>query len=53
MRCAYWGPDPVRDQGRFYRIAPSVVGPKPVQSHIPVLLGSMTPAGVARAARTR
>jgi len=37
--------------GRFYRIAPSEVGPKPIQSHIPVLLGSMTPAGVARAAR--
>ena len=50
---ACWGPDPVSYQGRFYRIAPSEVGPKPVQSHIPVLLGSMTPAGVARAARTR
>ena len=49
---ACWGPDPVSYQGRFYRIAPSEVGPKPVQSHIPVLLGSMTPAGVARAART-
>ena len=49
---ACWGPDPVSYQGRFYRIAPSEVWPKPVQSHIPVLLGSMTPAGVARAART-
>ncbi len=48
---ACWGPDPVSYQGRFYRIAPSEVGPKPVQAHIPVLLGSMTPAGVARAAR--
>jgi hypothetical protein len=41
----------VSHQGQFYRIAPSEVGPKPVQSHIPVLLGSMSPAGVARAAR--
>ena len=48
---ACWGPDPVSYQGRFYRIAPSEVGPKPVQSHLPVLLGAMTPAGVARAAR--
>ena len=50
MRAA-WGPDPVSYQGRFYRIAPSEVGPKPVQAHIPILLGAMTPAGVQRAAR--
>lgn len=48
---ACWGPDPVEYQGRFYRIAPSEVNPKPVQERIPVLLGAMTPAGVARAAR--
>ena len=53
MRCAPAGvPTRLSYQGRFYRIAPPEVGPKPVQSHIPVLLGSMTPAGVARAART-
>ena len=50
MRAA-WGPDPVAYEGRFYRIAPSEVNPKPVQPQIPVLLGSVTPAGVARAAR--
>jgi probable F420-dependent oxidoreductase len=48
---ACWGPDPVAHEGRFYRIAPSEVGPKPVQARIPVLMGSNTPGGVARAAR--
>ncbi len=48
---ACWGPDPVAYEGRFYRIAPSEVGPKPVQDRIPVLLGSNSPAGVRRAAR--
>jgi probable F420-dependent oxidoreductase len=48
---ACWGPDPVSYQGKFYRIAPSEVNPKPVQAHIPILLGAMTPAGIRRAAR--
>jgi probable F420-dependent oxidoreductase len=48
---ACWGPDPVAYQGRFYRIAPSEVNPKPVQPHLPILLGAMTPAGIRRAAR--
>ena len=48
---ACWGPDPVEYQGRFYRIEPAEINPKPVQEHIPVLLGSMTPAGIQRAAR--
>ncbi len=48
---ACWGPDPVEYRGRFYRIAPSEVNPKPVQEHLPILLGSMTPAGIQRAAR--
>ena len=48
---ACWGPDPVAHDGRFYRIAPSEAGPKPVQAHTPVLLGSNTPGGVRRAAR--
>lgn len=50
MRAA-WGPDPVRYEGRFYRIAPSEINPKPVQEHLPILLGAMTPGGIARAAR--
>jgi probable F420-dependent oxidoreductase len=48
---AVWGPDPVRYEGRFYEIAESEINPKPVQEHLPVLLGSVTPAGVQRAAR--
>jgi probable F420-dependent oxidoreductase len=48
---ACWGPDPVEYQGRFYRIAPSEVNPKPVQEHLPILLGSTTPAGARRAGR--
>ncbi|MFI7615839.1 TIGR03619 family F420-dependent LLM class oxidoreductase [Nonomuraea terrae] len=50
MRAA-WGPDPVRHEGEFYRIAPSQVNPKPVQAHIPVLLAAMSPAAVKRAGR--
>ncbi|MFK3982416.1 TIGR03619 family F420-dependent LLM class oxidoreductase [Micromonospora sp. NPDC050397] len=48
---ATWGPDPVRYEGRFYRITPSEVNPKPVQSRLPILVGAMTPAGIERAAR--
>jgi probable F420-dependent oxidoreductase len=48
---AVWGPDPVKYDGRFYRIAESEINPKPVQEHLPVLLGSVTPAGTRRAAR--
>ena len=44
---ACWGPDPVEFAGRFYRIAPSEVNPKPVQERLPVLLGATTPAGWA------
>ncbi|MFJ7213016.1 TIGR03619 family F420-dependent LLM class oxidoreductase [Amycolatopsis sp. NPDC098790] len=50
MRAA-WGPDPVRHEGEFYRIAPSEVNPKPVQARIPVLLAANAPAAVERAAR--
>jgi probable F420-dependent oxidoreductase len=48
---ACWGPDPVEYQGRFYRITPSEVNPKPVQERIPILLGATTPAGARRAGR--
>lgn len=50
MRAA-WGPDPVSFDGRFYRIAPSEINPKPVQSHVPVVVGAMTPKGIERAGR--
>jgi len=48
---ACWGPDPAEFEGRFYRIAPSEVNPKPVQERLPVLLGATTPAGARRAGR--
>jgi probable F420-dependent oxidoreductase len=48
---ACWGPDPVAYEGRFHRIAPSELNPKPVQERIPVLLGATTPAGARRAGR--
>lgn len=48
---AAWGPDPVRYDGEFYRIAPSEVNPKPLQPRIPVLLAANTPAAIKRAAR--
>jgi probable F420-dependent oxidoreductase len=48
---ACWGPDPTQYQGRFYRIEAAEVNPKPVQEPLPILFGSTTPAGIARAAR--
>jgi len=48
---ACWGPDPVSYEGRFHRIAPSEINPKPVQERLPVLLGASTPAGARRAGR--
>jgi hypothetical protein len=56
---AAWGPDPVSYQGRFYRIPPAEVGPKPSQpGGIPILVGvgaGVTPgadASLERAGRT-
>ena len=48
---ACWGPDPVSYHGRFTQIAESEINPKPVQAHVPILVGAMTPGGVRRAAR--
>lgn len=49
---AVWGPDPVRFEGRFYRIPEADIGPKPVRSGGPALLvGAASPAAVERAAR--
>jgi probable F420-dependent oxidoreductase len=49
---AAWGPDPVRFEGRYYTIAESQIGPKPVRPDGPtVLAGAATPAGVERAGR--
>jgi probable F420-dependent oxidoreductase len=47
-----WGPNPVQHAGRFYRIAPSNIGPKPVKPDgVTLLAGSMAPPAVERAGR--
>jgi probable F420-dependent oxidoreductase len=48
---ACWSADPVEYSGRFYKIPPSEINPKPMQNMPPILIGAMTPAGVRRAAR--
>ena len=49
---AVWGPDPVRFEGRFYRIPESAIGPKPVHPDGPrLLVGAGSPSAVERAAR--
>jgi probable F420-dependent oxidoreductase len=48
---ACWGPDPVEHEDRFYPIAPSRIGPKPVNGTLPVLIGGLAPAALTRAAR--
>jgi probable F420-dependent oxidoreductase len=50
---ATWGPDPVSYQGRFYRIAPSQVSPKPLQpGGPPILIASLgADASLQRAGR--
>src|SRR5205807_1474710 len=51
MRAA-WGPDPVRFEGRHYRIPESQINPKPVQPGGPrVIIAAREPAAVERAAR--
>lgn len=49
---AVWGPDPVSFSGRFYQIAESQVGPKPVQKGgPPIFIGGNAPAAIERAGR--
>ena len=49
---AAWGPDPVTFGGRFYRIPPSEIGPKPVQpGGPPILVGGSAASAVERAGR--
>jgi probable F420-dependent oxidoreductase len=48
---AVWTRDIVEHHGRFVRIAPSTIEPKPFQSRPPVLLAAFTPAGLDRVAR--
>ena len=49
---AVWGPDPVRFQGRFYRIPEADIGPKPVHPGGPrLLVGAGSLVAVERAGR--
>jgi probable F420-dependent oxidoreductase len=46
-----WTTDPVEFQGKYYRIAKSVIGPKPVQKpHPPIYMAAYAPAALKRAA---
>jgi probable F420-dependent oxidoreductase len=46
-----WTTDPVDFQGKYYRIAKSFVGPKPVQRpHPPIYMAAFTPAAMKRVA---
>ena len=46
-----WGSDPVEHHGAMYQIPRSKVGPKPINGHIPVLIGGVAQPAIARAAR--
>jgi probable F420-dependent oxidoreductase len=49
---AVWGPDPVRFEGRFYRIPEADIGPKPVRPGGPrMLVGAGSPVALERAGR--
>jgi probable F420-dependent oxidoreductase len=49
---AVWGPDPVRFEGRFYRIPEADIGPKPVRPGGPRLIaGAASPSALERAGR--
>ena len=49
---AVWGPDPVRFEGRYYRIPEADIGPKPVRPGGPsVVVGAASPQALQRAGR--
>ncbi len=49
---AVWGPDPVRFEGRYYRIPEADIGPKPVRPGGPsVVVGAASPPALQRAGR--
>jgi alkanesulfonate monooxygenase SsuD/methylene tetrahydromethanopterin reductase-like flavin-dependent oxidoreductase (luciferase family) len=49
---AVWGPDPVRFEGRFYRIPEADIGPKPVNpAGPPLLVGAGSSVAIERAGR--
>ena len=46
-----WTTDPIEFQGKYYRIAKSFIGPKPVQKpHPPIYMAAFTPSAMKRVA---
>jgi alkanesulfonate monooxygenase SsuD/methylene tetrahydromethanopterin reductase-like flavin-dependent oxidoreductase (luciferase family) len=46
-----WTTDPVEVQGKYYRIAKSFIGPKPLQKpHPPIYMAAFAPSGLKRVA---
>ncbi|WP_216897388.1 TIGR03619 family F420-dependent LLM class oxidoreductase [Nocardia alni] len=48
---AIWGPDPVEFSGDYYTIPASIIGPKPVQAPLPIVMGGFGPKALDRVGR--
>ena len=48
---AVWGPDPVEFSGEYFTIPASVIGPKPVQDPLPIVMGGFGPKAMERVGR--
>ena len=48
---AVWGPDPVEFAGKYHTIAASIIGPKPVQDPLPIVIGGFSPKALDRVGR--
>jgi probable F420-dependent oxidoreductase len=48
---AVWGPDPVEFSGEYYTIPASIIGPKPVQDPLPIVMGGFGPKALDRVGR--
>jgi probable F420-dependent oxidoreductase len=48
---AVWGPDPVEFSGEYHTIPASIIGPKPVQNPLPIVMGGFSPKALDRVGR--
>ncbi|QUQ63740.1 LLM class F420-dependent oxidoreductase [Kutzneria sp. CA-103260] len=48
---AVWGPDPVEFAGDYHTIPASIIGPKPVQNPLPIVMGGFSPKALDRVGR--
>lgn len=48
---AVWGSDPVEFSGDYHQIPASIIGPKPVQDPLPILIGGFSPKALDRVGR--